>query len=163
MEKIARKGPIPEEELVTIIIDNMGDASNTSAMRYSANTVKKLKSMLEKYEQLRMLKASVSSPRVHPNSQQPSAAGTGNRTSETRCFNCSAYGHFREKCPKPPRPPGFCFRCHQLDHVFKDCPDRNKTSAAVIFTTDTDGVRLQETQEEAQQASSMNRWSQDAV
>ncbi|XP_052902759.1 uncharacterized protein LOC128310213 [Anopheles moucheti] len=160
MEKIAKKGFIPEEELVTIIIDNMGDASNTSAMRYSANNVEELKTMLVKYEQFRMLKAPGPSTRV--NNQQASTTGPEVLALDTRCFNCSAFGHLRDKCPKPPRPPGSCFRCHQTTHVYKDCPERKKTASAAIFAADADSVtKLQETQEEVQQASSMNLWPQD--
>ncbi|XP_053667895.1 uncharacterized protein LOC128718273 [Anopheles marshallii] len=159
--KIAKNGPIPEEELVSIIIDNMGDASNTSAMRYSANTIGELKAMLGKYEQIRMLKEPGSSTRVKP--QQASTTSPEVTASETRCFNCSAFGHLRDKCPKPPRPPGSCFRCFQTSHLYKDCPERKKSSTAV-FAANTDAVtKLQETQEEVQQASLMNHWSLDHV
>ncbi|XP_053661640.1 uncharacterized protein LOC128710809 [Anopheles marshallii] len=157
-----KKGVIPEEDLVQIIIDNMGDASNTSAMRYSANNKGELKTMLGKYEQIRMLKASGSSTRVK--SQQAATTSPEVTASETRCFNCSAFGHLRDKCPKPPRPPWSCFRCFQTSHPYKDCPERKKTSTAAVFAADTDAVtKLQDTQEEVQQASLMNHWSLDHV
>ncbi|XP_061514211.1 uncharacterized protein LOC133393391 [Anopheles gambiae] len=158
MEKIAKKGAVPKEELITIIIDKMGDASNTSGMRYAANTLEDLKKLLGKYEQLRMLKAP---PSTRASPRQPVGSL---EASETRCFNCSAFGHYRDKCPKPPRTPGACFHCHQRNHTYKDCPERNNTSTAAVFTTDRDSVvTLQETQEEVQHASLMNHWSQNPV
>ncbi|XP_068140071.1 uncharacterized protein [Drosophila tropicalis] len=52
MQEIARNAPIPENELVGLIIDGLRDSSTLVGMLYSARTVAELKPLLEIYERL---------------------------------------------------------------------------------------------------------------
>ncbi|XP_068149418.1 uncharacterized protein [Drosophila tropicalis] len=54
MQEIAMNAPIPENELVDLIIDGLRDNSTRVGMLYSARTMAELKPLLERYERFRM-------------------------------------------------------------------------------------------------------------
>lgn len=41
-----------------------------------------------------------------------------------RCYNCREFGHMMAQCPRPRRPPGGCFKCFEVDHQYRTCPQR---------------------------------------
>ncbi|XP_068144301.1 uncharacterized protein [Drosophila tropicalis] len=149
MQEIARNAPIPENELVDLIIDGLRDSSTRVGMLYSARTVAELKPLLERYERLRMPAAASrqgNSVKARPTTTPvaPGSKSSGTATSETRCFNCSGWGHYKSQCPKSIRPPSSCFKCGIVGHVYKDCPSRigNATNITAAAAADEAGDGL---------------------
>ncbi|XP_068140325.1 uncharacterized protein [Drosophila tropicalis] len=138
MQEIAMNAPIPENELVDLIIDGLRDNSTRVGMLYSARTVAELKPLLERYES-NSVKAQPTTTAVAPGNKS-----SGTATSETRCFNCSGWGHYKSQCPKPMRPPNSCFKCGIVGHIYKDCPSRigNATNITAAAAADEAGDRL---------------------
>ncbi|XP_068150199.1 uncharacterized protein [Drosophila tropicalis] len=100
MQEIAMNAPIPENELVDLIIDGLRDNSTRVGMLYSARTMAELKPLLERYERLRMQAAASrqsNSVKAQPTTTAvaPGNKSSGTVTSETRCFNCSGWGHYK--------------------------------------------------------------------
>ncbi|XP_068158254.1 uncharacterized protein [Drosophila tropicalis] len=125
MQEIAMNAPIPENELVDLIIDGLRDNSTRVGMLYSARTMAELKPLLERYERLRMQAAASrqsNSVKAQPTTTAvaPGNKSSGTVTSETRCFNCSGWGHYKSQCPKPMRPPNSCFKCGIVGHSYKN-------------------------------------------
>uniref|UniRef100_A0A182PXA5 Uncharacterized protein n=1 Tax=Anopheles epiroticus TaxID=199890 RepID=A0A182PXA5_9DIPT len=50
MQRIASRAPIPESELISIILDGLGSPTHTVEMQFLANTVNELKPLLRKFE-----------------------------------------------------------------------------------------------------------------
>ncbi|XP_068150196.1 ice-structuring glycoprotein-like [Drosophila tropicalis] len=135
MKEIAMNAPIPENELVDMIIDGLRDNSTRVGMLYSARTVAELKPLLERYERFRMQAAASKqsfSVKVQPTTtaSSPGNKSSGTAISETRCFNCSGWVHYKSQCPKPIRPPNSCFKCGIVGHIYKNCLSRMETAAA---------------------------------
>ncbi|XP_068149407.1 uncharacterized protein [Drosophila tropicalis] len=149
MQEIAMNAPIPENELVDLIIDGLRDNSTRVGMLYSARTMAELKPLLERYERLRMQAAASrqsNSVKAQPTTTAvaPGNKSSGTVTSETRCFNCSGWGHYKSQCPKPMRPPNSCFKCGIVGHSYKNCPSRigNATNITAAAAADEAGNRL---------------------
>ncbi|XP_040174564.1 uncharacterized protein LOC120906730 [Anopheles arabiensis] len=123
MQHIAAAASIPENELVHIIIDGLGDPIHTASMRFMAKSIETLKPLLKEYEYIRtrvqttVQKSSVQQPRVQIARAEPNQ-------STPRCLNCRKYGHSENFCRMPIRLPGSCFKCGQTDHVYRNCPQR---------------------------------------
>ncbi|XP_068143490.1 uncharacterized protein [Drosophila tropicalis] len=146
MQEIAMNAPIPENELVDLIIDGLRDNSTRVGMLYSARTMAELKPLLERYERLRMQAAASrqsNSVKAQPTTTAvaPGNKSSGTVTSETRCFNCSGWGHYKSQCPKPPNS---CFKCGIVGHSYKNCPSRigNATNITAAAAADEAGNRL---------------------
>uniref|UniRef100_A0A182W3P0 CCHC-type domain-containing protein n=1 Tax=Anopheles minimus TaxID=112268 RepID=A0A182W3P0_9DIPT len=134
MQVLAFEAPIPEEELINIIIDGIGDPINTATFRFAAQTVEDLKPLLKKYEQIRPRDIATSATSSSGKIRRPNKDGkeTGDTQQDIRCYNCSKYGHYQNACPSPRRPTGSCFTCHEMGHVNRNCPRRmSSTSVAV--------------------------------
>ncbi|XP_041770901.1 uncharacterized protein LOC121592984 [Anopheles merus] len=154
MQAMACDVPIPEMDLINIIIDGLGDPINEAWIRFSAKSMGDLKQLLKRYEEIR--------PR---NAATPSSSGSicqplgssSNQQSEVRCYNCSKFGHYKSSCPMPRRPPGSCFKCHQAGHAARNCPNNIIIPSAAAHHSVQDNVQqetfntdLEEFQQEAQ-------------
>ncbi|XP_061508854.1 uncharacterized protein LOC133392290 [Anopheles gambiae] len=125
MENIAKNATISEQELVSIIIDGIGDPVNAAAIRFSANSLTELKTALQKYESIRLQPVSVSfKPRIMT---RPDNVGG------IKCYNCSNYGHHQRDCQQPRRRNGSCFLCGNMGHVARDCTHRTQSTSAAIY------------------------------
>lgn len=138
MVEIASHAPLPETDVVDIIVEGLNDNSANVAMLYAAKTVAELKELLKRYEKLfRVQTPAVQWPVVQPPAAQskgaiprygtnakqsinrtgsPSTSASGVDTSEVRCYNCFKYGHFQSACQSPKRLPNSCFICGELGH-----------------------------------------------
>lgn len=125
MQEIASRANIPELDLIDCIVDGINDNSSNAAMLSTARNLRDLKLMLDRYEKKRpralakpyaaanrfttvaAVPVAQSKPRI-----QTVVTGGGQPTvsAGVRCFNCSAFGHYRSQCPKPKRPDKACFR-----------------------------------------------------
>uniref|UniRef100_A0A182S081 CCHC-type domain-containing protein n=1 Tax=Anopheles funestus TaxID=62324 RepID=A0A182S081_ANOFN len=133
MQALAFEAPIPEEELINIIIDGIGDPINTATFSFAAKTVEELKALLKKYEQIRPRDVATSALPSSGTIRQPNKGGKETNVIQQaiRCYNCSKYGHYQSSCPSPRRPTGSCFACHEMGHINRNCPRRiSSTSAA---------------------------------
>ncbi|XP_050072121.1 uncharacterized protein LOC126560003 [Anopheles maculipalpis] len=156
MQRIASRAPIPEPELINIILDGLDSPSLTAGMRFMANNVDDLKPMLKTFETVRtrrILKPTTTSPSV----PGKAAASTSREATPNinRCYNCSEYGHHKSACTRPNRPPGACFKCFQMGHNYKNCPKAVANAAthpdttARVVTDGTEALTLGELQEVA--------------
>lgn len=89
MQRIASRAPIPEPELIN-------SPAHTAGIRFLANNVDDLKSLLKKFETFRPRKG------VRPTTAPPSApvkiptpTSRAVTSNTNRCYNCSEYGHHR--------------------------------------------------------------------
>ena len=126
MQSIALQGSIDGQELVDIILDGMQDNSNNICILQAANSVDQLIQLIDRYEQRR------------GKSKQSTITMDSELRGQIRCFNCSQFGHMKNTCPQPLRPPGSCFICHKVGHLNKDCPQRNVTAA--VFQENNDDL-----------------------
>ncbi|XP_055308209.1 uncharacterized protein LOC129572291 [Sitodiplosis mosellana] len=143
MQEIAARARVPEVELVDFIVSGIGDTSNAASVLMSATSLRDLKNSIARYERLRA-KPNVTTRRNNPivstTAAQPNANSATVRSATAvnptavdtsiRCYNCSNFGHYQSACPKPKRPEGSCFRCGQMDHIYKNCPNRPAVQAA---------------------------------
>ncbi|XP_041633476.1 uncharacterized protein [Drosophila kikkawai] len=76
----------------------------------------------------RMLRAfaDIRLPARGPAMAKLAAAKAVPASSETRCFNCNAKGHWKRECTKPKRSPGSCYGCGAEDHRIAECPGNKK-------------------------------------
>lgn len=101
MQRVARQAAVPESELLTTIIDGLGNPSLTAVLRYMVHTMADLREKLKCFEASRRLWA------IKPPSADVRASPV--RLQETprsppkpiRCFNCSHFGHHVSECKKP--------------------------------------------------------------
>ncbi|XP_059217077.1 uncharacterized protein LOC131994324 [Stomoxys calcitrans] len=123
MQTIAAEGEINEQELVDIIIDGMEDKTNNISILYGSNSLQELMHQIDRYEKRR--------------SKTVSTYKEGrDNTKGIRCFNCSQFGHMKNTCNKPRRPPGSCFHCFQMGHFYKDCPKTMNVTAPIFCSND---------------------------
>ncbi|XP_065363861.1 uncharacterized protein LOC135957113 isoform X2 [Calliphora vicina] len=140
MQTIANQSTIEEQELVDLIIDGIPESGSHITFLYGASTMEELIRRLDRFEQRRRHTALTSkrlgadtkissSIKMNPAVQQGVA-----KTAEDaiRCYNCSQYGHYQSKCPKPIRPPNSCFYCGVVGHYRQNCPKRSRSLAAVV-------------------------------
>ncbi|XP_049277966.1 uncharacterized protein LOC125761133 [Anopheles funestus] len=131
MQRIASRAPIPEPELINIILDGLDSPSLTAGMRFMANNVEDLKPMLKKFETIRSRR--VPKPTTTSSSipeKVPVSTSRGATQNIIRCYNCSEFGHLKSACSRPNRPPGACFTCFQMGHNYKNCPKKVANAAA---------------------------------
>ncbi|XP_049284803.1 uncharacterized protein LOC125764506 [Anopheles funestus] len=131
MQRIASRAPIPEPELINIILDGLDSPSLTAGMRFMANNVEDLKPMLKKFETIRSRR--VPKPTTTSSSipeKVPVSTNRGATQNIIRCYNCSEFGHLKSACSRPNRPPGACFTCFQMGHNYKNCPKKVANAAA---------------------------------
>ncbi|XP_049288940.1 uncharacterized protein LOC125766888 [Anopheles funestus] len=131
MQRIASRAPIPEPELINIILDGLDSPSLTAGMRFMANNLEDLKPMLKKFETIRSRR--VPKPTTTSSSipeKVPVSTNRGATQNIIRCYNCSEFGHLKSACSRPNRPPGACFTCFQMGHNYKNCPKKVANAAA---------------------------------
>ncbi|XP_061503749.1 uncharacterized protein LOC133391731 [Anopheles gambiae] len=156
MQALAWGTPVPEEDLVNIIIDGINDPINTASIRFAARSLTDLKRLLKRYEQIRP--QHIATPSSSGTIRQPSNVS---RTSDNqqapavvRCYNCSQFGRYQNSCPIPRRPPGSCFKCHQVGHAARNCPIKIIIPSAAAHYKDQgnkdQGTTLDEFEQEAQ-------------
>lgn len=156
MQEIALRATIAESELVDIIIDGIRDVDDMMGALWAATTMDGLKRVAERCERKRVRQtvanvrtipnarqvitptgstayANVGPQRVIPKpSNQPPMPSVSDQS--VRCYNCSQFGHYKGQCPKPLRPDGSCFKCGEMTHVYRNCPQRKMTQTAATVT-----------------------------
>ncbi|XP_065356322.1 uncharacterized protein LOC135950716 [Calliphora vicina] len=145
MQSIATQTDIDERELIDFIIDGIPDATNAIACLYGAETIDDLVKRLDRYEHRRQevrMNAVKSAKTVAENKAKAGETvdATKKPIAETRCFNCSKYGHFQSQCPKPKGPPNSCFICAETGHYHQSCPKKNSVAAVLVEDKEDDRV-----------------------
>lgn len=162
VQGLARRGNLPEHELVGIIIDGLKlPNSDANLLASCAPTIADLKTALNRHESRIMLNLKAESgrfrqaaPYAQPGNRiaPPAVRSTpstgphaGSNTSRAparpdtrlRCENCRRQDHAVAACPYPKRPDGAYFRCWQPGHSYRNCKNNSftytyRTSAAAM-------------------------------
>lgn len=121
MQTIANQSSIDEQELVDIIIDGIPDIGSHTTILYGSNSMDELIRRLDRFEQRRQQNAAAQKAGVASKANVKIKSGSVSHHSSAkpaedaiRCYNCSQFGHYQSKCPKPIRPPNSCFNCGEL-------------------------------------------------
>lgn len=148
MEAIAHQSDVTEQELLSFIVDGIGENSNEAVILYNAVTIKEFKHAIEVYE--RRVEGRTK-PKPMPTKVEnktavvakvntPGATNIANPTNEPRCFNCSRLNHLSTECPYEIRPRDICYRCWGKNHDRRNCTNpkyiqKLKAAAAQVGVT----------------------------
>lgn len=134
MQSLANQADVAEYELVRFIIDGLDDNTPAVALLYPARNLATLKDLLNDYERFRS--RTLNRPmaqRPAETQRQPTVNNNQKMTTNEslRCYNnCREFGHMSPSCTRPRRPPGGCFKCFEVGHQYKICPQRMVNAVA---------------------------------
>lgn len=163
MQDLGRHGNVGELELIQFIVDGLCDPSASVAMLYHATSIQMLKSMLIIYERNRPRQPSRPITQNPISQSQPHSTQPPTRTvsqnyipqshsaqpptrlvaplpgaDQPRCYNCRAFGHIANQCPREKRPLNGCFHCFEPSHRYQDCPNRRRPAGLVAALVGTE-------------------------
>ncbi|XP_055918634.1 uncharacterized protein LOC129950737 [Eupeodes corollae] len=134
MLEIASSSDIEENDVISYIIRGIPDSSFNKQILFTANTIPELKTVLRRYERMKLECSSGSTSAFHHTVQKSKTSVQPSNKFGLKCFNCNEAGHVSSKCPKPPRERGSCFGCGERGHIVKNCPK----SSTVCLVEDAD-------------------------
>lgn len=162
MQGTARRGNLPEHELVGIIVDGLRlPLADANLLVGNAPTINELKKALNRHESrlLNNIRTVARNRTVAPTPAAVRSTGGPSRDAprstmnrapsrdenrapsrdENRCRNCRQRGHRIADCTLPQRPDQACFRCWKTGHAYKDC--RSPTSFVHTYRTTAAAVQ----------------------
>lgn len=122
MQRIANRGNVDAQSLVTYIIQGIPDEVSNKTVLYEATTLEELKKKFLVYQNIK------EQLKKHKQKNENRAPGTSypkQDASKKRCINCGAFTHHTDMCPNKGKGRR-CFACNEYGHMSASCPTKKQ-------------------------------------